>query len=245
MEKELPMTISKKVALCAAATLILVATPAGAQQSLGGGFSIAGSATAVSDYRFRGISLSDEGPAAHATVNLNHDSGFYVGTWTSTLADTPLYGEVEVDLYAGYTAAVAPGTNVDVGMLYYLYPGNDPAAGASDYFEPYASISHALGPVTGKVGAAYAWKQEAIGGADNIYLFGEATGAIPNTPLTLVGHLGFSDGSLSPTGSYWNWKLGVEATFGPATLGVAYIDSDLPEGPNVDPTAVASLRFNF
>lgn len=236
----------RNLALAAAGSAALgLAGPAAAQVAIGGGFSVTGSGTLVSDYRFRGISLSGEDPALHATVNLNHDSGFYVGVWGSTIEETPLYGEVEIDLYAGYTRAVAPGTNVDIGLLYYFYPGNDGRAGASDFFEPYASVSHTIGPVTAKVGAAYAWEQDATGGGDNLYLFGEASGGIPGTPLTLVGHLGHSDGALSPGGDYLNWRIGLEAGFGPATVGLAYVDNDLPEGPNVDPTAVASLRLAF
>lgn len=216
-----------------------------AEIRLASGVTATGSGSVVSDYRFRGISLSGEDPALQGTVNLNHASGFYVGIWGSTLEDTPLYGKVEFDLYAGYTREVAPGTTIDVGLLYYLYPGNDGGAGASDYFEPYGAIAQRIGPVTAKIGAAYAWEQDATGGGDNIYLFGEASGAIPGTPLSLVGHLGYSDGTLSPGGAYLNWRIGIEAALGPATVGIAYVDTDLPDGPNVDPTAVASLRLAF
>lgn len=216
------------------------ATPAFAQD--GSGFSVSGGATLVSDYRFRGISLSDEDVALQGTLNLNHDSGFYAGAWASSLDDTPLYGEVELDLYAGWTKEVASGTSVDVGLLYYVYPDG---TGDSDYFEPYAKVSHTIGPVKGTVGLAYAWDQSAIGNDDNIYVFADLAAGIPGTPVTLKAHAGHSDGSLSPTGNYWDWSVGAEAAVGPVTVGVAYVDTDLGDFRNVDAGLVASVGFAF
>ena len=198
---------------------------------LGNGFSMSGGAALVSDYRFRGISLSDEDPAIQGTISLSHESGFYAGTWASSIEDTPLYGHTEIDLYAGWTGKIASGTALGVGLTYYVYPNGSDAAGPSDYFEPYAKLSHTLGPIEATLGLAYAWDQAAIGGADNLYLFTDVGAAIPGTPVTLKGHVGHSDGSLAPTGSYWDWSLGAEAAVGPATLGIAYVDTNL--GPPI------------
>ncbi|MET0180564.1 MAG: TorF family putative porin, partial [Novosphingobium sp.] len=44
-----------------------------------------GYAQGVSDYRFRGYSLSGGDPALQGTINVNHSSGFYVGAWASSL----------------------------------------------------------------------------------------------------------------------------------------------------------------
>ncbi|MEV9627366.1 TorF family putative porin, partial [Klebsiella pneumoniae] len=33
--------------------------------------------------------------------------------------------------------------------------------------------------------------------------------------------------SVAPTGSYWDWLLGVDYVVGPVTLGVAYVDTDI------------------
>ncbi|MGE0179914.1 MAG: TorF family putative porin [Sphingomonas sp.] len=232
-------------ARCLSAALLLAAAPAAAFP-MGGGFSLTGGASVVSDYRFRGISLSDEDPAVQATLNLNHASGFYVGIWGSSLADTPLYGSVELDFYVGWRREVASGTTVDVGLLYYHYPGGRQAAGNSDYFEPYASLTHDFGPVTGKIGAAYAWNQGAeTGGGDNVYLYTDWTAPIPESPVTLRAHLGYSDGSLSPGGDYLEWTLGADIALGPATLGISYVDTDLPSGPAVDAGIVLTLGIAF
>lgn len=185
---------------------------------------VTGGVTVVSDYRFRGVSFTDEDFAVQPTITLNHESGAYFGVWGSNLDDTVTFGEVEVDLYAGYATEVAPGTTLDVGVVYYWYPDG---TGNSDYFEPYASIKTTIGPATAKFGVAYAWDQSALGSADNIYLYTDLGLAIPNTPVTLVGHLGYSDGALAFGGSYWDWALGADISFAPFTLGIRYVDTDL------------------
>jgi hypothetical protein len=73
---------------------------------------------------------------------------------------------------------------------------------------------------------------------DNLYLWGDASAGIPNTPLTLKAHIGYSDGnpglgpngtSVAPTGTYWDWMLGADFAIKgtPLTLGVAYVDTDI------------------
>ncbi len=50
-------------------------------------WTLTGQVNAVSDYRFRGISLSDGKPALQAWLTLNGPDGAYVQAWTSTIAD--------------------------------------------------------------------------------------------------------------------------------------------------------------
>ena len=40
---------------------------------------VTGNVALVSDYRFRGISLSGGDPALQGSINLNHESGLYAG----------------------------------------------------------------------------------------------------------------------------------------------------------------------
>lgn len=223
-----------------------IAAPAMAQRPVGGGFSITGGATATTDYRFRGISQTDERPALQATATLSHDSGFYAGAWGSTLGEDPRYGNLEVDVYAGYTREIATATQLDVGLLYYIYPDNNRRAfGATDYVEPYASVRHTIGPITAQVGAFYAPEQDALGGDDNLYVFAGVESGIPFTPVTVTGQIGRSDGGLAPGGNYLDWRVGMQVTQGPATIALEYVDSDLPQRQNTDSALVLSLRFGF
>jgi len=206
-----------------------------------------GSITLVSDYRFRGATQTNGDPALQATLNINHSSGFYIGTFASLIdgqldGSTPAltgYGGAEVDLYGGFTKTLSSGVGFDVGLLYYLYPTR--AAGfKTDFFEPYASVNYTIGPVNAKVGANYAWGGQAglnftPGKDDSLYLYGELSFAVPTTPVTLKGHLGRTDGSLgllNPLGTddtYLDWSLTAEASLGGLKVGVSYVDTDISE----------------
>jgi uncharacterized protein (TIGR02001 family) len=200
---------------------------------------VSGSVTLVSDYRFRGVSLSGGDPAIQGGVTVTHDSGFYVGTWASSIDDggTDFYGDAEVDLFGGWSGSVSEGIGLDVGLLYYAYPSNAKGVDA-EYFEPYATVSGTLGPVQAKLGVNYAWDQKSLAD-DSLYVHTELSSGIPTTPVTLAAHLGYTDGSLAPTllagtgdDSAFDWSLGASATvLGKLTLGVSYVGV---EGPTID-----------
>lgn len=177
----------------------LAAVPAQAQDAeAAGDFTVSGYVEGVSDYRWRGVSTSDGDFAIQGSLNVNHSSGFYVGAWASTIAEDAdnVYGDIELDLYAGWTGEVASGLTADAGLYYYSYPNGH--VGKANVFEPFASLSTVIGPVTGKVGVAYAWKQSALGDQDNLYLSTDLSADVPGVPVTISGHLGYADGAWSP-----------------------------------------------
>ena len=216
---------------------------------------ITGNVALVTDYRFRGVSLSGGDPAIQGGVTATHTSGFYVGTWASSIDDggTDVYGDMELDLFGGWSGNVTEGVGLDVGLLYYAYPTNASGVDA-EYFEPYATVSGTIGPVTAKAGVNYAWKQDSLGGDDNLYLHTELSAGIPTTPISLSAHLGYTDGVLAPpflagTGddTGFDWSLGASATvLGKVTLGIAYTGV---EGPAIDSftddAVVGSLTVTF
>ena len=184
-----------------AATLVagcgMAATPAFADETdPPAEITVTGNVALVTDYRFRGISLSAGDAAVQGTINVNHKSGLYAGAWASSLEDSPVYGSMELDVYAGWTGPVSDGLTADVGLLYYVYPNG--TVGDANVFEPYASLTKTLGPATAKVGVAYAWKQDSLGGGDNLYLYTDWGLGVPNTPISISAHLGYTDGALSP-----------------------------------------------
>jgi len=88
----------------------LVATPAMAQDD--SGISISANAAIVSEYRFRGVGLSGGDPAIQGGIDLGTDVGFYIGTWGSSIDAGPLpslYGEMEWDIYAGWSGDLTDG----------------------------------------------------------------------------------------------------------------------------------------
>jgi uncharacterized protein (TIGR02001 family) len=82
----------------------------------------------VSDYRYRGISQSRLDPALQGGIDFAHKSGFYLGTWASTIKwikdAGATKGSVELDLYGGYKGEIAKDFGYDVGYLRYEYVGN-------------------------------------------------------------------------------------------------------------------------
>ena len=215
-------------------------------------FTVTGNAVLVTDYRYRGLSLSGGDPAIQGSINLNHSSGFYVGTWASSLEDSPVYGNMEIDVYGGWTGEVTSGLTADAGLVYYVYPNGK--VGDGNYFEPYASLSTTFGPATAKVGVAYAWKQNSLGGDDNLYVYTDLGAGIPDTPISVSAHLGYTDGALSPklltlesTDGGFDYSVG--ATYNITknlSAGVSYIGV---EGNSIDSfsndSVVGTLKLSF
>ncbi len=225
--------------------LTLASTPALAQEEAPPAITIAGGATLVSDYRFRGISQTDKDFAVQGTFTVSHQSGFYATVWGSSIDDYVAGGsDQEIDLIAGFKKSFG-GTTVDVGVLYYYYPGAEKIVPGydSDFFEPYIGISHSFGPVTGKVSAAYAPKASALsigaGKEDSLYLALDISGGIPNTPLAISGHLGHSYGPsyLTIGKGYADWNVGATYTWKNLVFGVSYVDTNKalisPSGKNI------------
>lgn len=244
-------------ALSAAFLCFAYTVPATAQEANTPNITVSGSAAIVSDYRFRGVSQTDKQMAVQGGLTVTHKSGLYVGTWASNLAGWGTFGgtNMELDLIGGYKARLSDNATLDVGLTWYVYPGG---ADKTDFAEPYMKLTGTSGPATLTAGVAYAPKQQALGrwyfagtdaaagfyndpGAkdDNLYLWGDAAVVLKGTPLTAKAHIGYSDGnpglgpnatSVAPTGKYWDWSLGVDATWRNLTLGVSYVDTDIGRG---------------
>lgn len=215
-------------------------------------FTVSGNVAGVTDYRFRGISLSDGDFAIQGGINVTHETGFYVGSWASSMEDSDVFGSTELDLYAGWSGEVSSGLTADVGMLYYVYPNGH--VGDANLFEPYASLTAAIGPATAKIGVNYAWDQDSLGGEDNLYLYTDIGTSIPNSPISISGHLGWTDGAMSPdrltlagTGSGFDYSLtGTIAMTRNLAFSLSYVGVDGNViGNYSDDTAVASLKMSF
>lgn len=215
---------------------------------------VSGSVAIASDYRFRGVSQSDQRMAVQGGITVAHESGLYAGTWASNLAGWGTFGgaNMELDLIGGYKTKLADHATLDVGLTWYMYPGG---ADNTDFAEPYARLNGTAGAATLTAGVAYAPKQQAIGrwyntgtdaaigaynhpGAkdDNLYLWGDGALGIAGTPITGKAHIGHSWGqdglgpnatAVAPTGSYWDWSLGADATYRNLTFNVSYVDTDI------------------
>ena len=219
--------------LIALSLLVTAAAPALAQDAPAP-FTITGGATLTSDYRFRGISQTNKRFAIQGTLGVTTAAGFYVGTWGSSVDDYVAGGsDQEIDLYGGYKKTFS-GTTVDGGLLYYIYPGNAKGT-TTDFFEPYLNVSHTFGPLGVKVGGNFAWKQHGLYNGDprhsrssGAYVYGELSGGLPGTGLTLTGHLGhsFARNFIDFNTHYTDWSLTAAYAWKALTFSVAYVDTN-------------------
>jgi uncharacterized protein (TIGR02001 family) len=247
-------TLILALATAAVVPAALIASPATAQDAPSSPVTISGGATLVSDYRFRGISQTDKRLAVQGTFTISHESGLYGTVWGSSIDDYVASGsDQEIDLIAGYKKTF-DGTTIDAGLLYYYYPGSHGAN--TDFAEPYVSVAHTFGPVTGKITANYAPSQKALtigaGKEDNLYLAGDLSAGIPSTPLTLAAHFGHSFGPsyLTIGKEYSDWNVGATYAWKNLSLGIQYVDTDgrfiTPSGRNASTAGiVASLGVAF
>jgi len=110
---------------------------------------VTGNVGVVSQYIFRG-GAEDGRTALQGGLDYAHDSGFYAGTWFSTLDYGGAVDDIkpdtnnEIDLYGGYSGA-AGAFGYDVGLLYFYYTGEGPTANDANVPEGYAGLSY--GPV--------------------------------------------------------------------------------------------------
>ena len=112
---------------------------------------LTGNLSLTSDYRFRGISQTQNGAAIQGGVDYAHSSGLYIGNWNSSVSTQQyLNGSgVESDIYGGWKKDVYKGVTVDIGSYNYFYPSS--ATGGNTSYntqELYAGIGY--GPVSAK-----------------------------------------------------------------------------------------------
>src|SRR5215471_4995759 len=134
-------TVAGAVAAALASGLAQAAEPASPH-------TITGNVGFYSQYIFRGLTQTNREPALQGGFDYSHASGFYVGTWASNISwlrDNSTYsggGSLEWDFYGGYKWAFAPDWTLDLGTLYYWYPGDTvPGAIKGDAWEVYAGLS--------------------------------------------------------------------------------------------------------
>ena len=217
---------AKTVLSAALATGALSAGAAAFAQAPG----VEGNVSLVSDYRFRGVSLSDESIALQGGIDLGWNSGFYTGFWGSSIEPVGA-SELELDLYAGYAGETAAGLGYDVGALVYTYPDQSDA----HYLELYASLSRTIGAVANSAGLAWAPEQDNIGGDDNLYLYYAGETAITAVDgLSLDFGLGYETGAFGDLDGdgddKWDWTIGLTLSRLGLDFGVAYVDTSEETG---------------
>lgn len=202
------------------------------------GLSVEANAAIVSDYRFRGLSLSDRKPAIQGGIDVTHGSGLFAGVWLSNISN---YGGsvIEADVYAGYGRSLA-GFDVSGGVYGYLYPDGR----GVNYVEVQSAVARTIGPVTTTFTAAYIPSQK--NAEENIYLSVDGELAIVGTPLSATVSIGRENGAYDEK---WDWSAGLTYKLDAFDISATYVDSNygsaLEEGRNGRAGVVLSVKAIF
>lgn len=194
---------------------------------------ISGNVALVTDYVFRGVSLSDNSYAIQGGFDFSHDI-FYAGVWGSSLSSG-----AELDVYAGVTPTTGP-VEWDLGLIGYFYPGADDTDAEFDYFE--LMLAGAIAPT----------EQLSIGGAaywapDNYGETGDARYFEVNAEFTASDTVAFSgafgnqsiedpDGPFGAAaeGDYNTWNLGGTLAMHGFGFDLRYHDTDVEAGSDIE-----------
>ncbi len=200
----------------ALAAFLLYAGIAGAQFS--------GTLAVVSDYRFRGISLSRQKPAVQATLNYDDPSGWYAGLFASTVE---VAGEAATTgqgiAYLGVVAPIGGGFNWEVGGEY--------SAFSDDRDYNYAEVY--TGVTARDFNARLHYSANYFGSATgSFYLEGNVTHSLSDH-VALIGHVGVlvptGSGSGIPAGAPRNpldGRVGLSADVAGFNLEVAWVGTN-------------------
>jgi uncharacterized protein (TIGR02001 family) len=117
---------------------------------------LTGNMSITSNYEFRGISLSQNGPAIQGGIDYQHKSGLYIGNWNSSFRNVPNLGDDDVDansgvqmnVYAGWRGEYK-GVRGGLGYITYNYPTASTSGGypAGNYNTGEAFAHLGYGPV--------------------------------------------------------------------------------------------------
>jgi uncharacterized protein (TIGR02001 family) len=202
--------------LAIAAGLLLAAGVAQAQ--------VTATVTAVSDYDFRGVSLSGTDPALQGSVDWAHESGFYAGLWGSSSLDFGPGSDAdwEADLYFGITGGAEEGFGWSAGFVYYYYlPDGDNA----EYPEIF------VGGTYQSFGAKL-WYTNDYGNlnTDAWYLEGNFDHDLPAN-FSVHAHVGYNygdywDDEVNGLDEHIDWSLGVGYQLGNFSLLLKWVDNE-------------------
>lgn len=207
---------------------------------------------AVTEYRYRGISQSRFDPALQGGIDFTHKSGFYLGTWASSIRwikDAGGDADVELDLYGGYKNTF-DGIGYDVGVLRYQYPsaklGVSPNTteiyGALTYSVATLKYSHSTTNLFGFADS----KNSGYLDLSATFDLGNGFSLVPHIGHQRVAHNGFS--------SYSDYSLTVGKDFGNGlSVSLAAIGTDAEHAAYVAPNGkflgrsqlVAGVKYAF
>ena len=194
----------------------------------------------VSDYAFRGVSQTNEGPAIQGGMDYAHDSGFYAGVWASNVDFVDNDGaNTEVDFYLGWSTNFTETLTFDVSLLRYVYIDQN----AYEYNELLVNLG-----VGDYLSFQLGYSNDVFNSDETgIYYQVAGTYPLPWAELTLNGSLGHYDLDDALGDSYQDIAIGVSKPFGPMTVGLNWVNAsdDVDWGDNGGSRVLLTTLWEF
>jgi len=184
-----------------------------------------------SDYILYGFSASGNNAVVQGGVDYVDDSGFYLGTWWSTLAQGA--GQ-EVDLYFGYEFA-AGDVDFDIGYVYYYYPALDDA----DFGDIAASVGY--GPVYASLNYTIHSDDDEWPDGSYVLAIGGEFEVMPS--ISLAAELGYGELDTDDSDDWVFWSLGLTKATSMGDFSLTYAQTDGLDGD--DPLFVVGYSMSF
>jgi len=203
----------------------LVAVPALAMAE---GGPISANVGLYTDYKFRGISQTENGAALQGGFDYEHASGVYAGVWASNVDSTYLNGSnVEMDVYAGYNGSITDDLSFSVGGLYYYYPTQWNWTGTDiNTFELNGSVSWKW--ITAKVSYS---TTDYFGVANSDGTYYAELGFEYGLPMDIgfSAHYGVTrlSGAGNSAADYDDYSIGLSKSYMGLDFGLSYVSTDI------------------
>lgn len=253
------MTITKKLMGVAAGILVsgtLMTLPAAAQEKKLNPGTFSGNVALTNEYYFRGISQTDDAPAIQGgfdyNVDLDENFSLYAGVWGSNVdfnEAPPVDGAtIEIDFYGGITTSIADtGISLDVGFIYYTYPGADSSLNY-DFWEIQTALGYDFGlaSVTGSIN--YSPENFGKSGSAVYYKLGVDVPVLKDkaTLSAYVARQTIQDNAAFGVPDYTEWNVSVGTSIAGFDVSLAYSDTDVsPEGDGNGPAGLLTISRSF
>jgi uncharacterized protein (TIGR02001 family) len=125
--------------LYAAVGIFAAAIPSAQAQSFSANLGV------TNNYMWRGITQTDDDFAVQGGVDFEFDNGLSFGAWASNVDWGA--GDIELDIYGGYSFPITDMLSGSVGGIAYLYP-DKPNGVDANFFEFNGGLEVDLSPVT-------------------------------------------------------------------------------------------------
>ena len=192
------------------------------------------------DYIFRGFTQTNNDPAISGGFDYSFDSGFYVGVWASNVnfgsnsflnddgeLDSTSSTSTEIDVYGGYAVEIADGVELDLGYVYFVYPGD---SGALNYSEFTSTITFYEDLSFGLI-----YSPDYFGSDEDAIVFNTdySFGIAKNLSLDL--HAGYTTVSgddnffANNVDDYIDYSIGLSTSAAGVDLSLTYYDTDIDD----------------